>query len=114
MSKLARLIAQMEGFNVPGSIPQRDDNPGDLRHAPHASHAGEGANDIGIEPTLQAGWDDLERQLQLYAERGMTLAEMVAAYAPSNENDTQNYLDFICNGLALPSTATVSLALEQV
>lgn len=112
MSRLAELIAREEGFFVPGSLPQRDNNPGDLRHAPNASHAGESANAIGIEPSAQTGWDDLERQLKLYASRGMTLAELVEVYAPPSENDTERYLNFLCIGLGVPSTTTVAQALE--
>jgi len=99
VSKLAQIISKMEGFGIPGAIPTIRHNPGDLRHAPHASHEGEGSNDIGIEDSDADGWADLERQLQLYAARGMSLRQMVAEYAPSNENDTARYLAFLCVGL---------------
>jgi hypothetical protein len=109
---LARLVAQEEGFNVPGSVPARRHNPGDLRHSNHSSHEGEGSNDIGIIDNDADGWADLERQLQMDAERGMTLTEFVDTYAPASENDTHQYLDYLCNGLNLPATATVTQALE--
>lgn len=112
MSKLAELIAQQEGYGIPGAVPTRDNNPGDLRHAPNASHEGEGPNDIGIEPTSALGWADLERQLDLYAQRGLTLQEAIYAFAPPTENDSAAYLQFVCNGLGLPPTATVAQALE--
>jgi len=108
----ARLIAEREGFNVPGSIPNRRNNPGDLRHSPHSSHEGEGPDDIGVIDTVADGWADLERQLQLYAARGLTIAGAIDEYAPpSDSNDTAEYLDFICRGLGLPPTALVSDAL---
>lgn len=113
MTKLARLIAQFEGFGIPGAIPTVRNSPGDLRHAPHASHDGIGPNDIGIEPTAADGWADLERQLQLFAKRGMTVQEAIYAFAPETENDTERYLQFVCTGLGLPQTALVSEALEQ-
>lgn len=112
MSKLARLIAQEEGFNVPGSIPNRDHNPGDLRHSPHSFHTAAAPDAIGQIDDDADGWADLEHQLNLYALRGMTLAQMVEEYAPPSENNSAAYLDYVCNGLPLPSTATVAQALE--
>jgi hypothetical protein len=111
MTLLARLIAQQEGFGVPGAIPTVRNNPGDLEHAPHLSHDGIAANGIGIEPTVEDGWEDLENQLQLYAGRGLTLAQMVEIYAPPFENDTQAYLEAVCDGLNLTSDTPVSQAL---
>lgn len=108
MTLLARLIAKEEGFGIPGAVPTRDNNPGDLRHSPHSSHAGEGSNDIGIIDTPEDGWADLERQLQLYASRGLTLREMIVNYyAPANENNSGAYLNFICKGLGEISPDTL-------
>lgn len=113
MSKLARLISKEEGFGIPGTQPTRKLNPGDLRHAPNASHEGEGPNDIGIEPTLAAGWADLERQLHLYASRGLTLEQMIVDYyAPANENNSAAYLKYICDGLGVNPDTSVADALE--
>ncbi len=114
MSKLARLIAHNEGFGVAGSVPTRDHNPGDLRHSPHSSHSGEGPNDIGIIDTEADGWADLERQLGLYAERGLTLRELAYTYAPPGDgNPTEAYLNALCRGLGLPDTTLVSDALKE-
>ena len=111
-TRLAQLIAKEEGYGIRGAIPTVDNNPGDLRHSPHSSHEGEGPDDIGIIPNMNDGWADLERQLQLYAQRGMTLAEMVSEYAPVKDgNDPNSYLAFVCNGLGLLPTATVEQAL---
>jgi hypothetical protein len=110
-TRLAQLIGREEGFGRPGTIPTLRNNPGDLRHSPHASHDGIDPNAIGIEPSEDAGWDDLERQLDLYAARGMTLAQMVAIYAPPTENETNNYLKFLCDTLGVSSETLVSAAL---
>jgi hypothetical protein len=112
MTLLARLIAKQEGFGVPGSIPTRRHNPGDLRHSPHSSHDGEGSNDIGEIDDDADGWADLEHQLQLYAARGLTLREVVYCYAPPSENDSAEYLHFICDGLSLSPDTPVAKALE--
>jgi hypothetical protein len=114
MTKLAKLIAQAEGFFKPGSLPQRRRNPGDLRHSPHSSHVGIDPDGIGIIPSAEDGWEDLERQLRIYAERGMTMRQMIAVYAPPNENNTTGYLERVCKGLQCGPDLPVSEALKQV
>jgi hypothetical protein len=115
MSKLAQLIAKEEGFGIPGAVPTRDNNPGDLRHSPNSSHDGEGSNDIGIIDSVSDGWADLERQLQIYADHSMTLRAAIYAFAPPEENDSERYLNFICEGLGNVSPdIPVSQALEIV
>src|ERR1700676_248120 len=100
MSLLAELIAKREGFYVEGSIPQRFHNPGDLRHSPHSSHDPSTPNAIGQIDTDADGWTDLDRQLQLFADRGLTLGQMVAIYAPAaDNNDTAGYIAYLCAGL---------------
>jgi hypothetical protein len=108
---LAQLIAQEEGFDVPGSVPNRDNNPGDLRHSPHSFHTEANPDAIGQIDTPADGWADLERQLQLYAERGMTLREAIYEFAPPVENDSAQYLSFICAGLKCSPDTLVSDAL---
>lgn len=113
MSKLARLIAQEEGYGIPGSVPTRDNNPGDLRHSPHSFHTGDAPDGIGLIATVAEGWADLERQLQLFADRGLTLLQAIYEFAPPEENNSAQYLKFVCDGLGLPETATVAEALQQ-
>lgn len=112
-TRLAQLVACMEGFGRPGSIPTIRHNPGDLRHSPHSDHTGLGPDEIGRIDTDEHGWEDLERQLQLYANRGLTLIEMIAEYAPPNENDTENYLQFVCSELGCEPLDPVQKALRK-
>ena|ERR1700693_1968691 len=111
MSKLAQLIAKEEGYGIPGSVPTRDNNPGDLRHSPHSFHAGD-PNAIGQIPTIEEGWADLERQLQLYGERGLTLREAIYEFAPPTENNSAQYLNFVCQGLGCQPDILVTEALK--
>lgn len=111
MSKLAELIAKEEGFGIPGSVPTRFHNPGDLRHSPHSTHPGD-PNGIGVIDTDAHGWADLERQLELYAIRGLSLRECIAIYAPPTENDSERYLDFVCEGLGCSPNILVADALK--
>lgn len=99
MTLLARLISKEEGFGIPGAVPTRNHNPGDLRHSPHSTHTISAPDAIGIIDNDEHGWEDLERQLRLDASRGLTLEQLVQKYAPPNENDTARYLAFLCVGL---------------
>jgi hypothetical protein len=111
MSKLANLISKEEGFGIIGSLPTRNNNPGDLRHSPHSQHNANDPNGIGIIDNATDGWADLERQLKIYAERGMTLAQAIAEYAPPNENNSAQYLAFVCAGLGCDSSISMTEAL---
>ena len=114
MTRLAQLIGKEEGYGLPGKIPTLRNNPGDLRHSPHSQHPGgpQHAEDVGTIDTVADGWADLERQLQLYAQRGLTIERMITDfYAPSNENDSARYVRDVCAGLGLAQTASVAAAL---
>lgn len=112
MSKLAVLIAREEGYGIPGTVPTRDNNPGDLRHSPHSFHLPNSPDSIGQIDTPADGWADLERQLQLYADRGLTLQEAIYDFAPPSENNSSQYLNFICSGLGCTPDTLVSEALK--
>lgn len=112
MSKLAQVMATEEGYFVTGSLPQRRNNPLDLRHSPHASHDGEGPNDIGNIDTPEDGWLDADEQLQKYAARGLTVAQMVAILAPPSENNTAQYIDYVCKTLPCAPEMLVRDALQ--
>lgn len=110
--RLTQLIGRREGFGLPGKIPTTHHNPMDLRHSPHASHDGEGANEIGEIDSDVDGWADADRQLELWAERGLTMERMVFGFlAPPNENDSAEYLRFLCDGIGVSPETLVSAAL---
>ena len=109
MSKLAKLMAEMEGYFVEGSIAQRHNNPGDIEHAPGEWHSG--SSPIGSFYTPKKGWAALQNQLEDYANRGLNLSQMVDIYAPPSQNDTTDYLDFICEGLGVSPNTLVKDAL---
>ena len=111
-TRCAQLIARQEGFGVPDMIPTVRRNPGDLRHSPHSSHTGIGKDGIGIIDSDDHGWEDLERQLALFAERGMTLEEAIYTFAPPNENDSVAYLRNVSKGLGVPPDMPMTVVLK--
>jgi hypothetical protein len=113
MSKLEQLMAQREGFGIPGALPTRNNNPGDLRHAPGEMHDPGKPDSVGSFANPRAGWGALERQIALEASRDLTLEQMVAIYAPESDgNDTAGYLNFLCDGLGCAPDTLVSDALK--
>lgn len=122
MTRLAQLIAKEEGFGIAGAIPTTHHNPGDLRHSPHSQHPGD-PNAVGTIDTDAHGWADLQRQLQIYAEEGFTLRQMVNVYlglppdAPASAADVDNnnravYLTALCSGLGMNPDTKVAEALK--
>lgn len=111
MTRLAQLIAAEEGFGLAGKAPTIRHNPGDLRHSPHSSHPGP-PNAVGTIDTDSHGWEDLERQLRMYADRGLTLGEAIRIFAPANENNTDKYLRDVCAGLGMSDSTPMSQVLE--
>src|SRR5271157_4273547 len=85
---LAQAIARMEGFNVAGSVAQRDNNPGNLRSGP--GQIGTDAGGYAIFPDVTTGYAALDNQINLNIGRGLTLNQffgglpgVYAGYAPS-------------------------------
>lgn len=111
MSLLAQLIAKEEGYGIPGDLPTRFNNPGDLRHSPHSFHSAGDPDAIGKIDTSADGWADLERQLALYASRGLTLRQAIYDFAPPSENNSAQYLEYVCAGLTCTPDTLVSNAL---
>lgn len=77
LKAFAQAVAQAEGFYVTGSIPQRANNPGDLKEG------GTTINGITVFDSVDAGWAALYRQLWLivtgesnYYNLDMTILDM--------------------------------------
>jgi hypothetical protein len=101
LKALASAIAVEEGFYVPGSKPQRLNNPGDLRAAPWlASPVIEGGY-VRFASVAQ-GIAGLYHQIALDVARGVTLRQLIAKWAPPTENDTSAYLAAVVSRTGLP------------
>lgn len=110
--RIVELFAQREGWDLPGDLPTRQHNPLDLMHAPGESHPANAPQSIGSFATPADGWQAGLRQLNLWASRGLTVAEAIAIQAPPSENDTLGYIDFVCNNLQCSTRTLVSDALK--
>lgn len=108
MTKLAEAIAHEEGFYVQGSLPQRNHNPGDLRHGNGEVHPDNQPDAVGAFPNDAAGWAALERQLVLDSNRGWDIAQLINSYAPPSENNTAAYLAYVINYVGCDSDTPVS------
>jgi hypothetical protein len=102
IGKLASAISTAEGFWVDGSLPARDNNPGDLRQAPWL-HNPTLQHGFWVAPSKQAGIAGLMHQIALDIARGWTLRKLIETYAPpSDGNATENYLKETCRRVGLP------------
>lgn len=98
LTLLAEAIKQHEGW-FPGSRSYRNNNPGNLMYAGQAGAIGADDAGFAIFDSYQDGWNALLNQLQLYAERGLTIGQMLEIYAPPSDNDTQAYIQSVVNYL---------------
>ena len=99
IDSIAQAIANMEGYNTPGSIAQRQNNPGNLRSWGSAPIV----NGYAQFPTPEAGWNALYSQIQRNIDRGLTLEEffagkpgVYAGYSPSSDaNRPAEYAQYV-------------------
>lgn len=99
INKLAKAIARQEGFFAMKGLGWDGNNPGNLRDVrlpsgawwiwPVLEHTSGGFPKF---PTLSDGFAALERDLGLKIERGMTLKQLITAWAPPVENQTDVYI----------------------
>jgi len=90
-------IARFEGWGKEGTIPTRDNNPGDIVAGTFTeAHGASGhAGRFATFPTPEAGFAAL-RSLLCAHYSGMTLAAALTKYAPPIENNTNAYLAGVC------------------
>lgn len=91
-----------------------NNNPGNLIYAgqPDAVRGEKRADGTywAVFPDLNSGYRALLKEVQATQKRGITIAQFIKKYAPSFENDTQNYTNFISNKLkAKPSDKASSV-----
>lgn len=76
VERFARAMARQEGYYVTGSPAQRNRNPGNIR--PWRGCKLPTANNLIVFPSVDAGWEQLRRQIRLNIRRGLTTREFFA------------------------------------
>jgi len=96
------------GLNV------RNNNPGNIRYAGQNSAVGADARGFAIFPNLATGIREANRQLDLYASRGVnTIADIVSKWAPRSENDTASYIAAVAKQLGKGANDQLTAADRQ-
>lgn len=90
--KLASAIATAEGFFTSGSLPERNNNPGDLRGAPWVLPHPVIEHGFWVASSRAAGIAGLYHQIALGIARGESLRQLISIWAPPTENNTTNYI----------------------
>lgn len=111
---LACAIATQEGwFGDPNNTPRKRNNPGDIRYAdqlntirPAGWTKGQPAP-IATFTRVETGITGLYRQLWLQVAEGQTVAQIIAQWAPPNENNTSVYLQHVLAWTGLPADVPV-------
>lgn len=102
-------IAQMEGYNTPGTIAQRNNNPGNLRYAP--TQSGSESTVSGTYATFataEDGWNALQSYIETQMAAGVTLRQFIYTYAPPSENNTSDYLNWLVSKVGIGADSLLS------
>jgi hypothetical protein len=108
---IAATIQQVEGY-YPGSLAYTNNNPGNLIYVGQAG-ATPGAGGFAAFPSYDAGYQALQNQIQNYANRGLTIDQMMAIYAPAGQgsNNPSSYAATIANNLGVSTDTPLSAAI---
>lgn len=114
VTDLSQAIARFEGFNVAGSVAQRNNNPGNLRSGPGMT--GTDASGYAVFPSVSAGWSALYNQVSLNISRGLNLNQFFGGvpggypgYAPSSDNNNPaNYAATVGGWIGVNPTVPLS------
>jgi hypothetical protein len=108
---IANTIQQVEGY-YPGSLAYTNNNPGNLIFVGQAG-ATQGAGGFASFPSYDAGYQALLNQIQNYANRGLTIDQMMNLYAPAGQgsNNPTAYANTIAGALGVSTDTTVANAL---
>ncbi len=91
-------VAREEGWLDPHLRPRRNNNPGDIEYGRFAvAHGATGSDGrFAIFPNAEAGFAAMRALFAGPGYNGLTVAQAIARYAPSNENDVARYVANVC------------------
>lgn len=108
ISMIANTVESQEGYR-PGTIAYRNNNPGNLIYVGQPG-ATPGEGGFAYFQSYQSGRAELERQIGLYADRGLTIQGMAQVYAPwgHGNNNPDVYAGRIASALGVPASTPLS------
>jgi len=83
------------------TLAQRNNNPVNLKYAGQREASGKSPEGFAVFPSPAAGWRAAHSQIALDAVRNHTIRSFIFKFAPPEENDTNEYLEFVCKELAV-------------
>ncbi len=104
---IANAMAQIEGWNVPNSLAQRNNNPLNLRFVGQPG-ATLGKGGFAKFTSADAGFQAGENQISLDASRGLDVASFINKFAPPSENNTSNYISMFTSMLGVNASDKLS------
>jgi hypothetical protein len=108
---IAQTIQKVEGY-YPGTLAYTNNNPGNLIYVGQTG-ATPGAGGFASFPSYDAGYQALLNQIQNYANRGLTIQQMMNLYAPAGQgtNNPTAYANTIASSLGVSVDTPLSDAL---
>jgi len=113
----SQAIARQEGWYVEDTAvnrSQRNNNPGDVEFSKFTELHGSSGSDgrFAIFPDAQTGFDCLIALLQTPEYFHGTIHDAIARYAPSSENNTEEYVENVCEWMnETPQTLVLQVRL---
>lgn len=97
------------------TIADRFNNPGNLRWADGYSSESTRSGNFAVFPTLDEGVLAATKQLQMYGAKGVnTVGDIARKWAPSNENDTAEYIRHVVKTTGYTENQRLNLNDPQV
>jgi hypothetical protein len=108
-------IAREEGWLDLASRPRRNNNPGDIEFGNFAIAHGASGSDgrFAIFPSAEAGFAAMRALFEAPSYASLTVAEAIARWAPSTENNTARYVSNVCQWAACAPTDLIAPLLAE-
>jgi len=108
-------IAREEGWLDLASRPRRNNNPGDIEFGNFAVAHGASGSDgrFAIFPDAETGFAAMRALFEAPSYVALTVAQAIARWAPSNENDTALYVSHVCEWATCAATDLIAPLLAE-
>lgn len=112
----ANAVAQFEGYNTPGTVANRNHNPGNLKYAGQPGAVGKDSRGFAIFQDDVTGWQALYNQLQRYVVSypGFSILDITAFYlgqptpTVNSQGDAFQYAGFVASALGVSTSTTLA------